>query len=238
MNKYLILSDALHGSTFAFVSQKSENIYFYPTNEMSRVWAEEQSSNPQNFINNLPQGVVVSAAKQLTPRFEYMLENAQFETIDSGLDIDISNATLNFKHSETVVNKKSASKNQRVSDIQIRKLSRNNKANAINYKILSFIAVNKKSSLISNIKKNKLRFDKSKSKFVTSIDSSAPNDSIEKIAGKSLERRVGTHLISSSVSEHRRASRRVKSLYVKEVSPYLLTMREKIDILVKRKTHR
>lgn len=238
MNKYLILSDAIHGSTFAFVSQKSENIYFYPTSEISRVWAEEQSSNPKNFINNLPLGVVVSAAKQLTPRFEYMLENAQFGDTNSHFDIDISSATLNFRHSETVVNKKSLTKKQRISDTQIRKLSSSSKVNAINYKILSFIAVNKKSSLISNVKKNKLRFDKSKSKFVTSADFYAPNDSIEKIAGKSLERRVGTHLILDSPSEHRRANRRVKSLYVKEVSPYLLTIRDKIDILVKRKTHR
>jgi len=238
MNKYIILSDAMHGSTFAFVSQKSENINFYPTNEISRLWAEEQSSSPENFINNLPPGIVISTAKQLTPRFEYMLENAQFEVIDLGQDSHISDLTVNFKHSETVVNKKSAANKQRVSDIQIRKLSRNNKVNAINYKILSFVSVNKKSSLISNIKKNKLRFDKSKSKFVTSMDSSAPNDLIEKIVGKSLERRVGTHLISNSVSERRRANRRVKSLYVKEVSPYLLTMREKIDILLKRKTHR
>lgn len=228
----------MRGSTFAFVSHKSEDIHFYPTNEISRLWAEEQSLSPKNFINNLPLGIVASTAKQLTPRFEYMLENAQFDAIDFSENLEISNIIIDFQHAETVVNKKSISQRQRVSDIQIRKLPRKNRMNAINYKILSFVSVNKKSSLISNIKKNKLRFNKSKSKFVSHMDFSAPNDSIEKIVGKSLERRVGTHLISNSLSRHRRTNRRVKSLYVKETSPYLLTIIEKIDILVKRKTHR
>jgi hypothetical protein len=144
---------------------------------------------------------------------------------------------VKFKHAFTYVNS-SVSKKQRLADVQIRKLRHENKLNAINYKVLLFIATNKKSSLISNIKSNKLRFDKSQSKFVSSSNSLENIDIVEKSVGRSLERRIGARLSDNLASESRRVNRRVKSLYVKEIAPHALSNREKIDILIQRKAHR
>ena len=207
MNKYVVISDPIRSKEFAVVGEVDGSLIFKPLNEVAKTWANENSSAKSLDSISVPSGMYVSSPKKMTTSIMVMLEQEKksFQEVAEEVKIEeISKSGLIF--SGRKIN--SLGKKQNLSNVQIRKISKQSKTQAIDYKAGAFLNRAKKSSIISRIRSGGSKLDSKKALFVNRNDQSI--DVLSKTAGVGMVRRLA---VSNFITDSKnRLSRRSKSL--------------------------
>lgn len=226
MNKYCMVIDPIRSKNFAVVIEKKTGINVIPLNEMAKDWASSQEKLGNINSLRVPDGMYLSALKNLTSAQEIMLS----ESIKNEVEIQRPNHVYSGRK---IISKSSVDS---VTGKQIRKIPISIKLKVINYKASSFKNRAKRSSSVSAAKSQKLKFDVKTCLFTDSSD--AKLDLIAKSTSYSMSRRIGASYFVDPVAGNR-LSRRSKSLTINnENSESVKSIKTCIDIAISSKAKR
>ena len=207
MNNYIVIMDPIRVKNFAIATNIDGKIDFYPMNEMAVNWSLNQKSIKNLSSVTAPDGMYISGVKAITPSVNILIDSLSTTQSNGGYvdekimsnNLYLGRTKINFKQNKT-----------KISGIQIRKIHKSSRENAIRYKAMAFLGRANRSSVISSVKTRKLKLDKTTASF---FDKKIKNvNTVEKSFGANLSRRIASSVFINNNEKSNRLNRRAKSL--------------------------